>query len=482
MKKIIFSFMAGLLCHVGLAQETSHDAFIVKNLDNNTERFSKVAREIWENPELGYLEFTSSKILVEELKAAGFKVETGLAGMPTSFLATYDKGGPVIGFLAEYDALPGLSQDAVPFRSVLVEGGNGHGCGHNLFGTAVVASGVALKEWIDANNIQATIKIFGTPAEEGGAGKVYMVREGLFEDVDAVINWHPGDRNAANASTCTAVMQGYFKFHGQTSHAAGAPERGRSALDGVEAMNMMVNMMREHVDQESRIHYVITNGGLAANVVPDYAVVEYMIRHPDVTEVKDMWQRVIKAAEGAAMGTGTRVEVEVVAGIYGLLPNETLAKTMHKNLSIVGGVEYDESEMEFAKQIQTTFNSPRVPPLSVAKEVQPYKLTHFPASTDVGDVSYVVPTVGLSTATWVPGTAAHTWQAVAADGMSIGYKGMMVAAKTMALTGKDLILNPLLIKEARKEFDERLDGLVYEPLIGDMDPPLHFRADQNKVR
>lgn len=482
MKKSILGLLGVLFCLQVWGQETSHEAFITKILDANTERFSKVAREIWENPELGYLEYTSSKLLIDELKAAGFNVETGLADMPTSFVATYDKGGPVIGFLAEYDALPGLSQDAVPYRSILVDGGNGHGCGHNLFGTAVVASGVALKEWIDANNIQATIKIFGTPAEEGGAGKVYMVRDGLFKGVDAVINWHPSDRNAANASTCTAVMQGYFKFHGQTSHAAGSPERGRSALDGVEAMNMMVNMMREHVDQESRIHYVITNGGLAASVVPDYAVVEYMVRHPDVTEVKDMWQRVIKAAEGAAMGTGTEVEVEVVAGIYGLLPNETLAKTMHKNLTFVGGVDYDATETEFAKQIQTTLNSPKIPPLSVAKQVQPYTLNHFPASTDVGDVSYVVPTVGLGTATWVPGTAAHTWQAVAADGMSIGYKGMMVAAKTMALTGKDLILNPLVIKEAKKEFDERLNGLVYEPLIGDMNPPLHFRADQNKVK
>ncbi|GHB36462.1 amidohydrolase [Mongoliitalea lutea] len=482
MKKSLLSVCAILLSGLLYAQEVNHDAFIVKTLDAKTDQFSKVAREIWENPELGYLEFTSSKLLIDELKAAGFAVETGVAGMPTSFVATYDRGGPVLGFLAEYDALPGLSQDAVPFRSVLVEGGNGHGCGHNLFGTAVVASGVALKEWIDANNIKATIKIFGTPAEEGGAGKVYMVREGLFKNVDAVINWHPSDRNAANASTCTAVMQGYFKFHGQTAHAAGAPQRGRSALDGVEAMNMMVNMMREHIDQESRIHYVITNGGLAANVVPDYAVVEYMVRHPDVVEVKDMWERVINAAEGAALGTGTRVEVEVVAGIYGLLPNETLAKTMHKNLTIVGGVEYDAQEREFAEKIQATLNLSKLPSLTVAKEVQPYQLTHFPASTDVGDVSYVVPTVGLGTATWVPGTAAHTWQAVAADGMSIGYKGMMVAAKTMALTGKDLILNPLLIKEAKKEFDERLGGLQYEPLIGDMAPPLHFRKDQNKVR
>jgi aminobenzoyl-glutamate utilization protein B len=482
MKKLITLILTLGIFFQGNAQETNHESFIVRQLDSNTEKYSKIAREIWENPELGYLEYISSEILIDELKSSGFDVETGVAGLPTSFVATYDKGGPVIGFLAEYDALPGLSQDAVPFRMELVEGGNGHGCGHNLFGTAVVASGVALKDWIDENNIQATIKIFGTPAEEGGAGKAFMVREGLFEGVDAVINWHPSDRNSANASTCTAVMQGYFKFRGQSAHAAGSPERGRSALDGVEAMNMMVNMMREHVDQESRIHYVIVNGGMAANVVPDYAVVEYMVRHPDVKEVKDIWQRVIKASEGAAMGTGTEVEVELVSGIYGLLPNETLAKTMHKNLSAVGGVEYDEEEIEFARKIQETLNSPKVPSLSVAKEIQPYRLNHFPASTDVGDVSYVTPTVGLGTATWVPGTAAHTWQATAADGMSIGYKGMMVAAKTMALTGKDLILNPLLIKEAKKEFDERLDGYVYEALIGDIDPPLDFRKAQNKVK
>jgi aminobenzoyl-glutamate utilization protein B len=476
MRKILLGLLFTLAFQICFGQEQTHDTFIIRNLDNNTERFSKAAREIWENPELGFLETTSSKVLIEELKKSGFNVEVGVAGMPTAFVATYDKGGPVLGFLAEYDALPGLSQDAVPYRSVIVEGGNGHGCGHNLFGTAVVASGVALKEWIDANNIKATIKIFGTPAEESGGGKVYMARDGIFKGVDAVINWHPSDRNAANASTCNAVIGGRFRFYGETAHAAAAPQRGRSALDAVEAMNMMVNMMREHVDQESRIHYVITNGGLAPNVVPDYAEVQYMIRHPDITELKSMWARIGKAAEGAAMGTGTRAEIELASGLYGLLPNETLAKVMHKNLSSLGGVEYDEEEKLFAREIQKTFNSPRIPPIEAAKEVEPYKLTFFPASTDVGDVSYVVPTVGLGTATWVPGTAAHTWQAVAADGMSIGYKGMMLAAKTMALTGKDLILNPLIIKEAKKEFDERLGGLKYEALVGDKKVPLDYNV------
>jgi aminobenzoyl-glutamate utilization protein B len=474
MKKSILGLIGILFCLQVLAQETSHDAFITKNLDANTERFSKAAREIWENPELGFLEFTSSKVLIDELKASGFKVETGVAGMPTAFVATYDKGGPVIGFLAEYDALPGLSQDAVPYRSVIVEGGNGHGCGHNLFGTAVVASGVALKDWIDANNIKATIKIFGTPAEESGGGKVYMARDGIFNGVDAVINWHPSDRNAANASSCNAVIGGRFKFHGETAHAAASPQRGRSALDAVEAMNMMVNMMREHVDQESRIHYIISSGGMAPNVVPDYAEVQYMIRHPDIVELKDMWARIGKAAEGAAMGTGTRVDIELASGLYGLLPNETLAKVMHKNLSLLGGVEYNQEEIEFAREIQKTFNAKNIPPIESAKNVEPYSVNFFPASTDVGDVSYVVPTVGLGTATWVPGTAAHTWQAVAADGMSIGYKGMMLAAKTMALTGKDLILNPLIIKEATKEFKERMGDLKYEALVGDKQVPLDY--------
>jgi aminobenzoyl-glutamate utilization protein B len=480
MKKILLLFLLLQSQYFAFSQDITAESYITRQLDANTEKYSKVAREIWENPELGYLEFKSTEILKAELRAAGFKLDEGVAGMPTSFIATYDRGGPVIGFLAEYDALPGLSQDAVPFKQAIIEGGDGHGCGHNLFGTAVVASGIALKEWIDANNVKATIKIFGTPAEEGGAGKVYMVREGLFKGVDAVINWHPSDRNSANAMTCTAVMQGVFRFYGQSSHAAGSPERGRSALDGVEAMNMMVNMMREHVDQGSRIHYVISNGGLAANVVPDYAEVEYMVRHPDVTEVKQIWERVKKAANGAALGTETRVEVEVISGIYGLLPNETLAKTMHRSLSSLGGVVYDQEEMEFARKIQETFDYPNIPSLEMAKKIEPYKLSHFPASTDVGDVSYVVPTVGLGTATWVPGTAAHTWQATAADGMSIGFKGMMLAAKTMALTGLELIQNPLLIQEAKKEFKERIGDLKYEPLLGNRQPPLDFRAKTKK--
>jgi aminobenzoyl-glutamate utilization protein B len=459
-----------------IAQEPAEYSFLEKDLDANTEKYTKVARQIWENPELGYLESKSSQLLINLLKDAGFQIKAGIAGMPTSFEATFDRGGSTIGFLAEYDALPGLSQDAVGFPKPVTEDGHGHGCGHNLFGTASVASAIALKNWVVANKASATIKLFGTPAEEGGAGKVYMVRDGVFEDVDVMINWHPADHNDASPMTCTAVIQGVFTFKGLSAHAAMSPQYGRSALDGVEAMNHMVNLMREHVDQESRMHYVITKGGKAANVVPDLAQVEYIVRHPDVSEVKRMWQRVIKAANGAAEGTETTVEYEVISGIYGLLPNEVLAKVMQKNLEKVGGVEYNESEMEFAKEIQASINASKLPKVETANAVRSYRMGHFAASTDVGDVSYVVPTVGLATATWVPGTPPHSWQAVACNGMSIGFKGMMVAAKSMAFTGLDLIKNPLLIEAAKKEFEERLEGLKYESLVGDRKPPLDFRV------
>jgi aminobenzoyl-glutamate utilization protein B len=457
------------------AQKIDDKSYVSAQLDKKYASYCQIAKQIWNYAELGYLESKSSALLQETLRKEGFKVESGVADIPTAFVASYGSGQPVIGILAEFDALPGLSQDSVPYQKPLVEGGTGHGCGHNLFGTASTAAGIALKDWLIQTKRAGTVRVYGTPAEEGGGGKVYMVRAGLLKDVDAVIHWHPGDNNSADASTCTAVMQGMFRFYGKTAHAAGAPERGRSSLDGVEAMNVMVNMMREHVDERSRIHYVITKGGLAANIVPDFAEVEYMVRHPDVTEVKQMWERVIKAAEGAALGTGTTMKYEVITGIYGLLPNETLAKAMHSNLQKLGGVSYNADEMVFANKLRESFETTKLPPLSRASEIKPYRLGHFPASTDVGDISYVVPTAGLSTATWVPGTAAHTWQAVAADGMSIGYKGMILAAKTLATMGVDLFTQPALITQAKAEFQQRLDGVKYVPLIGDRKPPLDYR-------
>lgn len=447
---------------------------VVQVLDTRHAHFSGVAREIWGFAEVGYQEQKSSALLQGELRTAGFRVETGVAGMPTAFVATYGQGKPVIGILAEFDALPGLSQDAVPVRKALVEQGPGHACGHHLFGTASVAAAIAAKEWLAAGK-SGTLRVYGTPAEEGGAGKVYMVRAGLFSDVDLVLQWHPGDANDASPSSTLANMSAKFRFRGQSAHAAGAPDRGRSALDGVEAMNHMVNLMREHVPQETRIHYVITRGGLAPNVVPDFAEVYYYARHPDSRVLAEIWSRIVKAAEGAALGTGTAVEHEITGGVYSVLPNETLGRVMDANLRRVGGVRYTPEERRFAEEIRKTLLAPERP-LGSEVEIEEFRERRTSASTDAGDVSWVVPTAGLRTATWVPGTPAHSWQAVAAGGMSIGSKGMLVAAKTLALTAIDLYQDPTTIRRAREEFERRRGaGFQYRPLIGDRPPALDYR-------
>ena len=448
------------------------------NLDKNFSRYTEVAKEIWDYAELGFLEDKSTAALQGLLAQEGFKIDKGVAGMPTAFVATYGSGKPVIGILAEFDALPGLSQQAQPTKSPVAEGGSGHGCGHNLFGTASSASAIALKTWLAQSKRPGTVKLYGTPAEEGGAAKVYMARAGLLEGVDAVINWHPSSQNNASAQTCLAVIQGMFRFYGVSAHAAAAPDRGRSALDGVEAMDYMVNMMREHVPQESRIHYVIKKGGEVPNVVPDYAEVEYIVRSPKVEDVKNVWARVVKADEAGAMGTETNVKVEIISGIYNLLPNETLAKLQYENLKKVGGVNYTPEEEAFAKKMQESFNF-KAPPISEAQKVQEYKVGFFPASTDVGDISWLVPTAGLGTATAVPGTPGHSWQNVACSGMSIGFKGMINAAKVMAMTGVDLFMDPSLIAKAKGEFEaKRGKDFKYESLIGDREPPLDFRKSK----
>src|SRR5690606_25077229 len=309
-------------------------------IDGAAEEYAAIARRIWSLAELGYQEEQSSALLRSRLEAAGFEVEAGVAGMPTAFVASYGSGEPVIGILAEFDALPGLSQDSVPVRQPRPGVEAGHACGHHLFGTASTAAAIAVKEWLAQSGRPGTLRVYGTPAEEGGSGKVYMVRAGLFEDVDAVLHWHPGDANSASPSTSLANTSGMFRFRGLSAHAAGAPERGRSALDAVEAMNHMVNLMREHVPDFTRIHYVITRGGAAPNVVPDFAEVYYYARHPDPAVVQELWARIVKAAGGAALGTETQMEHEITGGVYSTLPNHTLARIMDRNLRRVGGVAY----------------------------------------------------------------------------------------------------------------------------------------------
>lgn len=448
---------------------------IIKSLDAKADNYTNVARQLWENPELGYLEENSSALLKSELQKAGFKIEKGVAGIPTAFVASYGSGKPVIGILGEFDALPGMSQEALPERKPRVAGAPGQACGHHLFGTGSMAAAIAVKEWLVSAKKSGTIRFYGTPAEEGGSGKVYMVREGLFNDVDAIVSWHAGDANAANPSTNLATISGKFRFNGTSSHAAAAPEQGRSALDGVEAMNDMVNMMREHTTEGSRIHYVITKGGDAPNIVPNNAEVYYVIRHQNREEVRSMWNRVVKCAEGAAIGTETKMEYEIIGGTYDRLPNETLQKAMHANLMKVGGVTYTEEDKAFAEKIQKTLaGSP--PPIAEAAIVEPMKAEDGKASADTGDVSWNVPLAAMRAATWVPGTPAHSWQAVASGGTPIGYKGMMVAAKTLALTAVDLMNDPKLIEAATKEFNDRRGaGFKYEALLGNRKPALDYR-------
>ena len=448
---------------------------VLRSIDSKYEHYAGIARQIWEQPELGYLEEKSSALLQSTLEQEGFTIQKGVAGIPTAFTASYGSGKPVIAILGEFDALPGMSQEAVPENKPVISGAPGHACGHHLFGTASAAAAIAVKEWLSANKIGGTIRFYGTPAEEGGSGKVYMVREGLFHDVDAVICWHPGDMNQSDPSTTMANISAKFRFRGIAAHAAAAPEKGRSALDAVEAMDNMVNMMREHTPEGTRIHYIITKGGDAPNIVPAFAEVYYYARHKDREEVRSTFKRIVKCAEGAAIGTETKMEYEIIGGTYDVLPNETLQKAMYENLVKVGGIKYTDDENRFANELRKTLSG-NLPPLASAGIIQPFDFKDTKASTDVGDVSWNVPTAQLSAATWVPGTPAHSWQAVAAGGMSIGFKGMMVAAKAMALTVMDLMKSPQLLTESKAEFNrKRGPDFKYGALLEDRKPALDYR-------
>lgn len=450
---------------------------VLDQLSAKENYYGEIALKIWEYAELGYQEYQSASLLQQTLEKEGFRIESGVADIPTAFVASYGSGKPIISILGEYDALPGLSQDALPEKKSLGAAA-GHACGHHLFGAGSAAAAIAVKEWMEKTGQQGTIRFYGCPAEEGGSGKVYMARAGLFKDVDVVIHWHPSSYNTANASSSLANISGKFRFHGISAHAAGAPEKGRSALDGVEAMNYMVNLMREHVPSDTRIHYVITDGGKAPNVVPDFAEVYYYARSPRRSDLVDIWNWIVKTSEGAALGTGTKVDHEIIGGVHEILPIESLARLAHANLVKVGGVEYDDDEYEFAKKITQTLSSGSNDPLPKPNEIEPFavKMRKGGGSTDVGDISWVVPTVGLRTATWVTNTPAHSWQAVAAGGISIGRKGMMVAAKTMALTAIDLFQNQDLIKSAWEEFEnKRGENFHYKALIGNRPPALNYR-------
>ena len=483
-QRSVITFFLLLFSFITLAQtktvktpdQSTNKEEIIESLNSKYDYYKTKALQIWDYAEVGYKEEKSSALLQQALKENGFTVESGVAGIPTAFVASYGSGSPVIAILGEFDALPGMSQQAVPEKEPIEGKMAGHACGHHLFGVASVAAGIEIKNLMEQKKLAGTIRVYGCPAEEGGSGKVYMVRAGLFNDVDVVIHWHPGDGNSVTMTSALANKSAKFRFKGIAAHAAASPEKGRSALDAVEAMDNMVNMMREHIPQETRIHYVITNGGKAPNIVPDYAEVYYYVRHPERDQVLSIFDRVVKAASGAAMGTETTMEYEIIGGTHDLLLNRTLAEDMQQNLDRVGGVSYTTGEVEFAIKIQSSFNF-SFPAIGSAAQVKPIKLNRDEGggSTDVGDVSYTVPTVGMRAATWVPGTPAHSWQAVACGGTEIGTKGMMVAAKTMALTAFDLYTTPVLITKAKEEFIKNKGDYKYKALLGDRKPALNYR-------
>lgn len=452
-------------------------AGLTEALQSYAPRMNEIADAIWHDPELGYLETDTTKLLQDELAGHGFTVETGIADIPTAFVARRGtEDGPVIAILAEMDALPGFSQAASPEKQTVEGIDAGHACGHHLFGAGSVAAAIAVADWLDANGIAGQVRLYGTPAEEGGSGKVYMVRAGLFDDVDVALHWHPASENSASQGSSLSNVSAKFRFTGKSAHAALAPDKGRSALDGIEAMNMMVNLLREHVPQETRIHYVITEGGKAPNVVPDFAESYLYVRHQDPAVVADVFARIEQAAQGAALGTGTEFTVERVGGVYSVLPNDVLGRVMDANLRAAAPLAWSGDEMAFATTLQASLDD--APDAAGYGAIEDYafdELGYY--STDVGDVSWVVPTVGLGTTTWVPGTPAHSWQAVAAGGMSIGHKGTLLAAETLAATAAELFQSPETIAAARAEFEAgRGADFGYTALIGERAPPLDYRA------
>jgi aminobenzoyl-glutamate utilization protein B len=431
------------------------------------------ALKIWNWAEPGYQESKSAALLAGTLEKAGFTVKRKVGGIPTAFTATFGTGKPVIGILGEYDALPGLSQKAVPYREPN-GGGYGHGCGHHLFGVASASAAMAVADQIKAGRIKGTVRFYGCPAEEGGSAKVFMVSAGLFKDCDAVLHWHPGSRNTAGDSTSLARMAVKFRFRGKAAHAAGAPEQGRSALDAVELTNHAAQLLREHTPDFTRIHHVITAGGGAPNVVPAFAEVYYYVRHPKADVVRGVYKRLVLCAKGAALATETKLEIDFQGGIREILPNAVLSEIAMKNLKALNDLKYSPEDLKFALKLQTLVPKPR--PLSNIRRVFDRSGTVGKGSTDVGDVSWVVPTTGFSTACWVPGTPGHSWQAVACGGTDIAHKGMSLAANVLAASAWDLYHSPATLAAAKKELARRLGEEKYQSLMEPgQKPPLDYR-------
>ena len=431
----------------------------------------KMSDEIWGYAETALRETRSAKTMADYAEQQGFKVERGVAEMPTAFVASYGQGRPIIGILGEYDALPSISQKAAPTKEALVAGAPGHGCGHNLLGTASMGAAVAIKEMIAAGKLKGTIRYYGTPAEEAIGGKVYMIRAGLFQDVDIVLAWHPATRNEVDTAGGQAIVDTIVEFRGKASHAAFDPWNGRSAVDGLEALTHGLNMMREHIRPTARIHYTIMKGGDVPNVIPEYAKLWLWLRDIKRDRVEEMLERARRMTEGAGLMAGVEAQLTVQAGDYERLVNMTGERLLYSNMSWLGPIEFTADEQAFAKQIQTNTG---VPTKGLLGQLQPFNPNPPPqgGSTDVGDVSWKVPTLHFSVTTAAEGAPWHGWPVVATSGMSIGHKGMMYASKVLATTAVDLFEKPEVREAIQKEFAEQTKGFVYKAFIPDGPPPV----------
>jgi len=448
---------------------------LMQSIVDRREASWQIAQKIWVAAEPGYQETFSSALLADTLQAAGLKVTHKVADIPTAFTAEFGAGKPVIGILGEFDALPGLSQTAAPERVARDDANRyGHGCGHHLFGTASASATIAIAEQIKAGKLPGTVRFYGCPAEEGGSAKVFLVQAGLFDDCDAVLHWHPSSRNAAGDKSSLARMAVKFRFRGQAAHAAGAPEQGRSALDAVELTNHATQLLREHTPQTTRIHHVITAGGEAPNVVPAFAEVYYYIRHPEADILRPLYKRLELCAKAGAVATETDLEIGFEGGIREILPNQTLSRIVAKNLKQLNDLSYTEDDLKFVVRMRDALPKPK--PLESIAEVEDVSGTVGMGSTDVGDVSWVVPTTGFNTACWVPGTPGHSWQAVACGGHRIAEQGMHLAARTLALTAAELFTSPSVLQQAAAELKERRGDTTYRSLMQPgQKPPLNYR-------
>jgi len=445
---------------------------VIQSVDKHQQELISVSDKIWAYAETALRENKSSKELADYAEAQGFRLKRGVAGMPTAFTAEYGSGKPIIGIMGEFDALPGISQKAQPTKEALNPGAAGHGCGHNLFGAGSLGAAVAIKELMQQGKLKGTVRFYGTPAEESVGGKIYMARDGLFADLDVCLDWHPDVEIAASTQSSQAMVDFIVEFKGKAAHAAADPWNGRSAVDGLEAFTDGVNMLREHVRPSVRMHYAIMSGGDVPNVVPEYAKIWMWVRDSKREGVETVFSRVKEIAQGAAMIAGVEARVTVQTGDYELLVNRTGASALQKNLEILGPINYTAEEIAFAKKIQEVQGGEQI---GLDGKIHPLKETQehpTGGSTDVGDISWIVPEITLIATTAPPNTAWHGWSVVACGGMSIGHKGMVLAAKSLAMTMVDLFENEQLRKDVRTEFEQRKGSHVYKAYIPEGPPPV----------